>query len=541
MDNLVLRGKTYHFVRRVPRDVQAVVGKAVWKVSLKTSNLREAEAKARRVGVELDEIFLAHRTSSPAAKLASAQIAAQRRYYEAVMAQEHAARRGDFDSSYGETVVTRGVAFNEATAALVAAKEKAVPNAETLLRALKDVEGQRIADAVTQAAYAGKPPPVDVQGWEKNFYSYRLQDDAKTQKETLRKLEVEAATRPIVERQLREDLKPLEGFVPLTDDPNNPRIGKAKSIWFSSRQQGECARKRHTVAVNRFVELHGDIPIGEITRPMVEKYVETIGQLTDHRHIPAKQRGGLLILPDLPKVAAPTVNRHIVSMKALLNFAVEKGWAKTNSAMGIRPPKDTRPKASKRRSFTMEERRTVLARAVEEYGEGSDWYWFIKLAAYTGGRLEELAQLSKDNVRTIDGVAAIEIDDLNGRKVKTESSVRTVPLHPDIAEGFLKFAAASTSRHSTVFGFRPDAKTRRHADVLSSEFGRLMDRAGLTDRRLVFHSFRHGLKKEMSDARVDPDARRLILGHTGRDAHDGYESFGLAALATEISRVPPLF
>ena len=68
-----------------------------------------------------------------------------------------------------------------------------------------------------------------------------------------------------------------------------------------------------------------------------------------------------------------------------------------------------------------------------------------------------------------------------------------------------------------------------------------MDRAGLIDPRLVFHSLRHTLKREMSNARIDPDVRRIILGHAPKDAHDGYAGHSLGAVAEEFARLPALF
>ena len=294
------------------------------------------------------------------------------------------------------------------------------------------------------------------------------------------------------------------------------------------------------MAIARWVAFHGNNPVKEITRKMVEGYTKAIGDLTDHRHLPPSERGSMMRVEKLPKVSAPTVERHLTSVKALFSFALGKGWVTSNPATGVKPPKDERPKAGRRRSFTLEERKILMARAIEEFGADGDFTWLIRLGAYTGARLEELAQLSKANVRLIDGVPAIEIDDLEGRKLKNPASVRQIPLHSAIADDFLRFAKDGKHASRVFASFRKD-KTSRFSHALSSEFARVMDRACLPDPRLVFHSLRHGLKKEMSNTHVDPDARRAILGHTARDAHGEYEGHSLAALAVELNRVPVLF
>jgi integrase len=203
-------------------------------------------------------------------------------------------------------------------------------------------------------------------------------------------------------------------------------------------------------------------------------------------------------------------------------------------AAKVKGPKDNRPKASRRRVFTRAERNQLLARCIEEDSE--DMAWLVRLGAYTGCRLEELAQLARSNVRCLDGIWVVQVDDLDGRNVKTV--VKDVPLHPDIRDGFIAWAQAGTGKY--VFSsFK--VGTLNYVKNLSGRFGTLMDRAGLPDPRIVFHSLRHTLKREMSDARVDPDVRRIILGHAARDAHDGYAGHSLAAIAKEFGRMPALF
>ena len=324
------------------------------------------------------------------------------------------------------------------------------------------------------------------------------------------------------------------------EEPNNPRIKSAMEQWFAERKQGHDAVKRHRVSINRFVALHGNVPVREITKQMVRDYLKAIENLADHRKVPADKRGGLFDPgTDVPRVAAPTVERHLISIKALLTFCIERDWLTANAATGLRAPKDTRPKASKRRSFTREERNKLLAHTAAEYGPNGDMIWLVKLGAYTGCRLEELAQLARANVRQIDGVWAVEIDDLDGRHVKTGDSVKIIPLHPAIHDDFIAWVQGGTGRR--LFSSFVADENGRYANEVSGDFARLMDRAGLTDPRLVFHSLRHTLKREMSNARIDPDVRRVILGHAPKDAHDGYDGHSLEAVAEEFARLPPMF
>ena len=547
MSYLVLRKQTYHYRRRVPGDVQLLLGQKFWKQSLKTGNFRDAEIRARAIGVQHDQIIKGIRELPEIEKLRIRRDMLEQRRLEAVLKITRAEKAKRWMATKTHKATSR-VAHNqyvEAEQELRAALTSAVKDAPKMLAELSDLESERQVEPAIMAALQGRPLAGDHPQQLKTIHGMLSREvskfSASERKRILEEKEDQAALRPARDRRLREKLKPIAqtSFVSeISDDPTNPRIKTAAELWFDGKKQGATAVKRHRIAVRRFVELFENISVREINRQMVQDYIDRITNLADHRRLPANERGGLADFEGLPRISAQTVERHLVTVKALLTFCKSKGWIVENVASGLSPPKDTRPKASKRRSLTREERQQVLARSVEENGENGDFTWLIKLAAYTGGRLEELAQLARTNVKQVDGVWVIEIDDLDGRNVKSDSGVRMVPLHPAIRDHFVKWVKAG--RGERVFmSFK--AEHGRYANRLSGDFGRLMDRAGLSDPRLVFHSLRHGLKRAMSDARVDIEARRAILGHAPKDAHGEYEGHSLAALADELARVPVLF
>ena len=77
-------------------------------------------------------------------------------------------------------------------------------------------------------------------------------------------------------------------------------------------------------------------------------------------------------------------------------------------------------------------------------GKGEAAFWLPFLAIFSGARLNELAPLSADDVKldAASGVRFITIieDQEAGRSVKTDSSVRAVPIHPELIRiGLLDF------------------------------------------------------------------------------------------------------
>lgn len=544
--HIVLRNRVWHYNRKVPDDVQPFVRQRWWKESLKTGDKREAETKARAIAVQHDQFIADIRNKPERQRLEELETAAaalrqniKDEVFKRLDAGVAALRRGGIDAlkvGHPEQVKVAAVvkdstgtarrfqeqhslisdytlpAVANAKAAMFAAAGERLPtlpdDVRNAVEAAGGIEGLRAAAARDLVS----PPPEDDSD---AAIIARHRSEQRTQ--LLKKVGIEGIVRP--------------------DDPKNPRVNTAMEAWFRERKQGRAAVKRHRTSIRRFTELHGNVPVRDITKDMVRGYLKKIENLADHRRLPTNIRGGLADPDaDVPRIAAPTVDRHLVSIKALLTYCLEQEWVPTNVATGLKAPKDTRPKASKRRSFTREERQKFLTTVTDEDGKDGDKAWFVRLTAYTGARLEEIAQLARSNVKIADGVWVIEIDDLDGREIKEEP--RQVPIHTAIRDDFL--AWVKEGRSDQLFAsFR--TKDGRFGNKLSGDMARLMDRAGLTDPRLVFHSLRHTLKREMTRAGVDPDVRRAVLGHKPRDAHEGYEGPDLETVAAELEKMPPLF
>lgn len=157
-------------------------------------------------------------------------------------------------------------------------------------------------------------------------------------------------------------------------------------------------------------------------------------------------------------------------------------------------------------------------------------YWIPILGYYTGCRLGELVQLAISDVLGGD-FPHLDVNEraLLGseeKSVKTEAGFRQVPLHPDIVTlGFLEFVA-KRAKHSkpndrlfseVQFGVDGQASTE-----YSKFFGRQMDKVGLTDPKLVFHSFRHGVEDALRDAGHQTYLIDRIVGHVDQTSGKDY-------------------
>lgn len=125
----------------------------------------------------------------------------------------------------------------------------------------------------------------------------------------------------------------------------------------------------------------------------------------------------------------------------------------------------------------------------------------IKLAAFTGCRIEELCQLTPSRIRN----QYIEITD-----AKTEAGNRQIPIHKDIS----KLLTTLTEQSKDGFLIPSSGKNKYgvRSDPLSKRFGRLKTKLGY-DTRYVFHSIRKTTATMLEHAGAPPLVIIAIMGH----------------------------
>ncbi len=159
--------------------------------------------------------------------------------------------------------------------------------------------------------------------------------------------------------------------------------------------------------------------------------------------------------------------------------------------------------------------------------------WLIKLAIYTGARVNELAQLRKPDVFS-KPVPYIHIrEGGNGQSVKT-GKARKVPLHSAVA-GFVNFAMASET--DFIFDVFPDDDVNHRAGWLIANFGPFLRKVcDITDRNITLHSTRHRF--------ADAGRNAGISEQRIKELKDGVKGYGsgtdIRELAKSVELMNPL-
>ncbi|EOV7510779.1 tyrosine-type recombinase/integrase [Escherichia coli] len=231
-------------------------------------------------------------------------------------------------------------------------------------------------------------------------------------------------------------------------------------------------------------------------------------------------------------------NKYLIKMAAVFRWAVRNDLIKKNMTEGLELKVPQRKASEARNAFSTEQVGQLLA-AAQVYSQrpsGKPYHYYVTaLAAITGARLNEIAQLQVKDVRTTEaGTVYIHINEddssLPGKSIKNAHSDRCVPL-VDGAYGFI------------LADFMRLVETRRGADgddamvfddlrlmkngygeQVSKWFNRTLLPKVLADRSgLAFHSFRHTVATQLKQHGVELAYAQAIMGHSsGSITYDRY-------------------
>lgn len=169
-------------------------------------------------------------------------------------------------------------------------------------------------------------------------------------------------------------------------------------------------------------------------------------------------------------------------------------------------------------------------------------FWLPLLALWTGARLNELAQLTPGDVRKIDGIDCIDINDKGGKLTKTDSSIRCVPVHQELIRlGFLEFAAkAKTACLARLFPALKPSADGYASSPFSKFFSRFLVKVRVKTPRNGFHSFRHTFTDATRRAHLADSLRKRLLGHEDSSTTEvhygaGYDERTLAEAVSRLS------
>lgn len=235
-----------------------------------------------------------------------------------------------------------------------------------------------------------------------------------------------------------------------------------------------------------------------------------------------------------------TVNKLLIKLSAVLAWSVENGHIPKSYDKKL---KLTKGLESNRKAFTQDQVGKLVAYS-NTLPETSWKRWLLSLGAITGGRLNEISQLTASDIQTLEsGITVIHINELgDGKSIKNKRSERLVPL----TDGAYGFDLAAFLRYVESVSSNADQGEPSHsvrlAQIGYKTAGDWANRQAIPDvlgdsygPGLVFHSLRHSLATLMQVKGVPTTHAQAVMGHASGTVT--FDTYGAGVPVEVIARM----
>ncbi len=290
----------------------------------------------------------------------------------------------------------------------------------------------------------------------------------------------------------------------------------------------EVRQRRSTML--RFVELCGEKPIGEVSSDDLRRCRNWLATWpAQMNNLPERLKCETIAetiaavgaeLPSWPRMSEGMVAERFAWMTRLFGWLAQRGYLALNPAANLkgegtltkteRVERGRRAalddEEDKRRPFSADELGQVFGQPQFRTGHGRHVtgnqqcqpyeFWAPLLALLHGLRLSEAVQLWLEDIRDIDGVIVLDVNDASADKsVKNNASRRLVPVHSlALDAGLLGYRdALRNAGFKRLFPeLRWHGRDERYRKEPSRKFSKLLARLGHErDGTLTFHCLRH--------------------------------------------------
>jgi integrase len=230
-----------------------------------------------------------------------------------------------------------------------------------------------------------------------------------------------------------------------------------------------------------------------------------------------------------------TVSNKISAIAAVFRHAKREFKIDVNPMADVKIPGKVK---TDKIPYTVEQVRLILTEGQKAV---ADIRWPTLIQAFTGCRVAEIVDCHTSDVEQVDGIWQLHIREDNreeGQTTKTESSVRTVVLNPEIIrQGFIDYVQSLPP--GPLFPHLPLNIDNKRAAHATNKIGKWMrGDLGITNPKIQpNHSFRSYVASQLLKAGVDVRIRDMILGH-GANVARKYEHAEIVQMAEAIAKLP---
>jgi integrase len=255
-----------------------------------------------------------------------------------------------------------------------------------------------------------------------------------------------------------------------------------------------------------------------------------------------------------PVISVRTTNRYLSAISPFCEWLLNNDYIDQDVCRGMFLNVE---KKGRNRTFSDEQMGTIFSSPLfrkcggdkQEHLPGDveirDWrYWIPYLAAHSGARLGEIAQMLTADVKEIHGTWCLHFTTITkeseDKSLKTAGSARVVPIHSKVvALGFLDYHKRMVKRGEKRLFPELTPDIRGHYSRTPSRFyAKYLARIGVkVDKQKNFHSFRHTGTDALRSAGIFDETFSPLLGWTKATTSSLYGNVPQGILSQRIEMV----
>ena len=223
-------------------------------------------------------------------------------------------------------------------------------------------------------------------------------------------------------------------------------------------------------------------------------------------------------------LSASSVTRIIAACRNFYKFLQEIGIFQEHTTNPFKVPsafkKSKKPNAKTKNridswiAFSEDELKSIYQASLEN--EDEQLSHLIKIASYTGARIEEICSLKIDSIDL--SLNTIKISD-----AKSKAGNRVVPIHPKIKTLVTKMMKATSNKF--LFDSLTENKFKDRSNAIGKRFSRLKKKLGF-GKQHVFHSIRKTFTTQLERNGIPESVSADIVGHEKQTMTYGLYSAG---------------
>lgn len=532
----------YYFRQTVPRDLRASIGKTEFRISLRTSDKRDAKRRASYLYSALWNLFIFLRKET-ASRMASKLT--RERINELVKTY--------IQQSLDETEIafaTRPPRTYHADLDMTPAEQEAEIYSMLSVNCLEQLETPssllRNTNLTSAAAELLSDASINVDKGS-DEYAVLLRTLLRGQATMMSIL----ASRRSGDYHSKAEQEFKNAFSPLSiattpQHQTAPELNKdlrsvAQEYEQEMLENGKWTQRTYesvSQKIDFFIDALGNPKIKDITRDALKDTLQLLKKYPKNKTKSVKYRNMTLAairkaeIPEDDRLHNKTIEEYCIAVNAMFRklarlYSLPNWYFETLEA-----PKSKQKEKQKARSpFTQDELQRIFDNDVinNDALEERYQFWLPVMALYTGARIGELSQLLLTDFILKDGVKCVRISEYDEdgnavKRIKTASSARIIPLHPTLLDlGLWELVQQMQSVYGVKTLF-PELKTcndaRQDGDVASKFFRRYVDRVCKIERKKgdkTMHSFRHTFANQCKQSLLEEKLYQSILGHSAGD------------------------